>query len=390
MVCAQASMWTASRFMHHRYGAPRLLPPEITEHAFKNLSWNGPPLPTDGLSLYHMVNAFSNMGYMPLFQDFEQQFGRRRTDLSADETAADEKRRAMEVLRYIVPYLESEFPVVLVFPGHAVCAVGYVIGAELLTKTCYTHRLADWITGIVVNDDATGPYRVLPRTGAVSRTMSSGAYRDNIGTPSLSSAVAAIVPLPQRVYTPAAYVEEHVSDLLRSSDHQLIKHLVGVSRSASGETRDEGCARSCEIIEREWMPAWERRNGDRLTMRTYLVDAVDYLRGLSTDDYAGFSRRVREIYLQIEWPRRVWVTEILANSTMTDSRRRVLGEVISDPTTNRYESPVLSIHIPGAVFVEVAGSEGIQHDLWPIEDDSTYSFGTAETSPRQGRSRGSR
>ncbi len=67
MTCAQASIWMAARYMHQKFGFPCHLPCHITESASASLGWAGRTLPSEGLTVYMMLNALNNMGYSPIF-----------------------------------------------------------------------------------------------------------------------------------------------------------------------------------------------------------------------------------------------------------------------------------------------------------------------------------
>jgi hypothetical protein len=370
MVCAQASIWMSLHYLHVRYGGPRFLPSDITERAYRNLSWYGAPIPTAGLTLHHMVNAVAQLGYAPVFRTFTPDVTE-----SAKTSAKRSKSRASEILRFVMPYLESQFPVILVLPEHAVCAVGHVLSDKLLAKVDLVQRLADWTAGLIVHDDAVGPYRVLcrdtarPGDGILARELRSfrSAHR-------LEDVQAAIVPVPQRVHSTSDAIEEHIASFLTSSSGKLseLAEYVRQRPNAGGSFYSE------------WDHAWRRVGNDRLTMRTYLIDTVEYLRALRSPDFNGFSQSVQTHYAQSDWPRAVWITELLSRRRMESSNdRKVIGEVISDPTANRYEPPFLAIHVPG-FLIDLRELEN--PIVYAVADDRPYSFGLSGAYSRQGRS----
>jgi hypothetical protein len=342
MVCAQASIWMALHYLHVRYGMPRFLPNEITERAYRHLAWYGGPIPTAGLTVAHMVNAVAQFDYAPIV-----------TIYGPSDPGGD--ARASEILRFAMPYLESQLPVILVFPGHAVCAVGHVIGNTRFADVDFVQRIADWTSGLVVHDDASGPYRILLRDRARDNVPSE--LKAFVSKLRLEDVLAAIVPVPQRAHSTAAAIETHVVSLLKRPNLPRL------------------FPQSSDPLFLEWKSASARNGDDRLTIRTYRMDTVEYIRGLRSPDFDGFSRHVQEYYSGCDWPRWIWVSELIPRDRMEGTKeRRVIGEIISDPTTNRYDEPFLAIHVPG-FLIDVQDRN--QHRIVDIPEDTPYSFGSA-------------
>jgi len=363
MVCAQASIWTALYYLHVRYGTARYVPSDITERAYRNLSWHGAQVPTAGLTLDHMVNAVAQLGYAPIVQTFEEPTRRK--------TALSKAKRAGDILRMVMPYLESQIPVILVLPEHAVCAVGHVLANARLSRVETVQRLADWTAGLIVHDDAVGPYRVLMRS---SEKTSGAELLPSAVVPFLSKhhledVVAVIVPMPAKLHSTADAIETHVDTLLKAQSGELV--------DLAEYARAEGLNGTHFI---EWEHAWRRKDAHRLTVRTYLIDTVEYIRSLASHDFLGFNQDLRRYYSRRKWPRTVWVSELVTQTQMESSDgRQVIGEVISDPTANRYERPFLSVHVPGFVF------DFDEHQLYTIKSDRPYAFGTGGVYSRVSR-----
>ncbi len=362
MVCAEAAMWTAARFLHHRFDQTLFLPPQITDEAYRNLAWAGRPLPTGGLTYEHMLNGLSHMGYSPVGEIF-----------------LDREREALptEVLRWIVPYLDSELPVILIVPGHAVCCIGYILAPERQSAESDLQATSDWASAVVVHDDAVGPYRVIVRdTSDVTPDTPAfpvgAAFLDGSN---LHAVQAAIVPLPDRVYMNAADVEGRVRTLLRPPN--VDNPIDGAIAAALTNPNEATCAAA-----REWQTCRRLDSANRFVMRTYLVDTMEFLSALRSEDFAGFSPMAQDHYRACHWPRAIWVTEVTTSTRMNASdpdRRAVLGEVITDPTANRYGSVFLALHVPGSI-IDFQASERIQ-----LDDDEPYRFGRERTYPRRRR-----
>lgn len=367
MVCAQASIWMSLHYMHVRFGEPRFLPSDITERAYRNLSWHGAPVPTAGLTLQHMVNAVAHLGYAPVFNTFCPP-----QRISESEPNAAEKR-VSKLLRFVMPYLESQLPVILVLPQHAVCAVGYVLAEKHFANIECVQRLADWTAGLIAHDDAVGPYRMLRRdTATGSREDFWNGFQPFISKHNLEDVQAAIVPLPQRVHCTADAIENHVASLLMDRFGRL-NALANFVRQ-SGEV-SAGFA--------EWERARLGEDSDRLTLRTYLMDTIDYLRATRSADFDSFSSVLQNHYASSDWPRCIWISELIPRARMESRKdRKVIGEIISDPTANRYDAPFLAIHVPG-FLMDGREQEGAQARRLP--DDQPYSFGSTATCARRGR-----
>ena len=166
IACAQASIWMTSRFVHlkyGRYGAPRHLPHGITESASHNLTWAGRLLPTDGLTVIQVINAFVNLGHFPVYHSWKCK------DLAEREKA----------LSWIVRYLDSDLPVMLTLPGpqHAVVAIGQLSATKRRVAVPTTKRLVTsdaWVGGLAINDDGPGPYLIMPRNVDEYTALESG------------------------------------------------------------------------------------------------------------------------------------------------------------------------------------------------------------------------
>ena len=110
-VCAQASIWMASYYMHQKYGCSRFYPPEITHLATRYMSVGAPRV---GLNHIQIVTALRDMGY---------QVARFPISFSQDEYIN-------EAMLLISSYVKSELPAILVLKTfseyyHAICVVGY-------------------------------------------------------------------------------------------------------------------------------------------------------------------------------------------------------------------------------------------------------------------------
>lgn len=347
MVCAQASLWMASHYLHLRYGDEHFYPPDITAKAYEHLSWRGNPLPTAGLTFDHMVNAVSKMGYSPVLRGYK-----------IDEN--DHAARKNKILEDIFPYLESNMPVVLVFPNHAVCAIGYVSDGTRIAPQRDVQSAADWTRGIVIHDDAAGPYRIMMRSEDL--IAAGDAYAPYISKLNMSEVKATLVPLHDRVYLEGEEVDKQVRELLmarKPPSTYLVEELIARGKQHAPD------------LVKEWQGCRELTGSNRFVIRTYLIDAIEYLEAIGGNHYEGFSAELCERYRASHWPRLIWVSEITTSERMSNaaSERTILGEVITDPTANRYLPAQLAFHLPGVLF------DYQTRDYVFLTDDRPYKYG---------------
>lgn len=133
--CAHADMWMVSLLAHLRSGARRTLPAEIQQASLGGVVMSR-QTPSDGLSVYQMLNALTQMGFSPGTTVLPQD--------ASESIAADWRSLYAIVCRYV----NSNIPPIVVGSGHVWVVVAYSRKPSRghTRLTLYRH------------DDALGPY----------------------------------------------------------------------------------------------------------------------------------------------------------------------------------------------------------------------------------------
>ena len=352
MACAQASVWMAAFLMHGRYGQygiSRHHPGDITEAAAQYLPWGGRTLPSEGLLVTHMVNAFANMGYSPILLLKE-----------AEDWTTDP-------LDLIQKYVDSNIPVVATLsePAHAVVVVGGITSnrrRDGFNPDTQILSSDGWTSGLVVNDDQCGPYRIMPTSDAALeafRHMPENTLLPPDDWWANSDCIdGLIVPLPKEVCIEASHIGP-ILELLFSlgPENDLLHSLVDFQRDNPNP------------FITAFLNSLLPHTPEQIVTRSYLIRAVEYL-----DVIRGkMGRGVVRLYEDIDWPLHIWVVEMSKGSefdTKVPANREVIGEVIIDSTANRYAPSHLCVHFPGLVIRRDPDTE--KSAPIPIEDDKPY------------------
>lgn len=297
---------------------------------------HGRTIPSPGLSTDQMAHALTTLGLGPIVYDRKS------------------SRESWDPMRLVTPYLASSIPVILGVPGHAVTACGLVRRATRRRPSAWSiASVAEWVDGLVIQDDALGPYRIMPRNLARHERFARADLNDLLSHADPKAAAAkrwwmtasdvdgVIVPLPERIYQTA-----HHADL-------LTRKLLDP---------DKGIVRECETLLRTIARAGGE--GARLLLDAALPEAVRgglvySLRCRSQADArismaAGGHRRVCDLFRNTPLPRRLWVAEftsldLFQRANVAD--RKLLGELYFDATAPIMgESSLVFAHCMGIVL----------------------------------------
>lgn len=195
-VCAHTVCWAILRHYSERYSSYG----EILLHRIARLGREFEPgglLPSLGISARDAERVFAAAGTYPLLvYDGEPSSG---SEPEA-QTASISARFSDELLAY----LESGFPLFGIFADrpHVASIVGYRSQTTPMVDSCPHVRAADFLSHLIVSNDNTQPYEALSRKKA-----------PKVG--GVSGISAFIVPLPEKMFLPAAKAIKHATDLLR-------------------------------------------------------------------------------------------------------------------------------------------------------------------------------
>jgi hypothetical protein len=325
--CAEVALWTVVRTASALFDAPRRLSiAEIAEAASQPAVF-GRSVPSPGLSVGQMHIALGHLGLDSINLNLEGLSG-------------------CEVAEQLVPYLDSQIPVILyVKPdggggkgrnqkgerhiGHALTAVGYIDsgshGRSQPDNAPYRSYSAG-VSALIVHDDQSGPYRLLKlfdTPGMPAQLCHMDVTRDTDGKqhPLNERILSAIVPIPGRVYNDASDAWVKVEGVLE----EIYRLAEKVTKSGLD---------ACIIPTREC-----------ITLRTFLAQSNDWKRFVQASP--EFGNRPKALYRVLPLPRFVWLTEI-SEGNLTERNGadvNVLGEILTDPASSPETTEFLTIRL---------------------------------------------
>lgn len=323
-VCAHASMWMISLYMHVREKFPRFLPSKITEIATKSIT-HGPP--REGLDTSQILSVLREMGFDPSLFPYDGD--------------------ARFMAKIIYGYIESEIPVLLVLrvnrEGHAVTAIGHDYIIQKPEKNWDSSIF--WVKNFIIHDDAQGPYLKLSifKKHKEKRDHSSYSIEKNV--------LGAIVPSLPRINMRIDDVLDHIESLRQNWEflNDIFK-LYNVPKKYF----------------------FSKKDFRGLIFRTYLIKSNDFKTNLPEK----MDLFVKVLIRSTRFPKYIWVTEIstadLINKTESKDRKRV-GEIIIDSTADRYAQldSYLAIHLRGRLLLKNP-KEGMRFTLYFNLDELPY------------------
>ncbi len=337
-MCAQASLWMAIQYMHARYSFPNYSPYDITNNATRTYSL-GRIMPSAGLDITQMLEVLRIKECSPVLYS-------RKTE----SDSIDRKKKELENIqlkRAIYRYVESGIPVILCLKlsrdenisYHAAVVIGHTYNNNERPSLYKIGDLsyydsADWVDKFYIHDDSLGLYETL------SITATDSPY-------SMNDIEHVIVPSLRKVYLLGDEIELNL---------ELVYQLVKVH-----------CGNNI-------MPS-------DIVFRTYFRSSNSYKLSLQQSDMDVL---LKEIYRGMEMPKYIWITEISTKKMMNEKNkddRKMIGEIITDPTTNSQAPSFLSIHVPGFLLLRdfqseepqfINGIEKIHIEKIQIKDDEPY------------------
>lgn len=311
--CATAAVWIAHMALYKQRGLPTFSTTSITELADATYPSPQRVFPSEGLSIEQIGVAMKRMGHETIAVDLE----------SADKEA---------VKCWLYYYVESGIPVVLGVETpdgtHAVTLVGHSIKSPLTEEAIepfpesdndHFYPASDWAEEFVMHDDQRGPYRLI-KVVAGKKTSSALEVQDLPKRPIKNrrfDLLGGVVPLPQHVYLSA---EDALNKVITALE--FIRDESGVQVQFIGE--------------------------NRIVLRHFLIDSNEFKS--SCDTVArGMPMTLVLLNQKRHLPRYVWLTEIstlpMWNTGVRD--RRIVGEILVDPTSNPSHFDCFSVHISG-------------------------------------------
>ena len=220
-----------------------------------------------------------------------------------------------------------------------------------MINKCYLS--AQWIDNFIVNDDARGPYLIMP--------IEQGKPDSQVPY-SLEDVESILIPLPSEVYMKGEDAELAAQSILND-----IKELINQPDSVYSLIGDVSETNKYTALFQEALL------NDGLVIRTYLKSSNDFKQMIRKGAAEGnIIHKLSDIYSDKKMPKYIWVTEI---STITDFKkenpedRLTYGEIIIDPTASIYAPNWLVIHLPGIVLLKDPNEVGLERPAEILIDD---------------------
>ena len=316
-VCAQASMWTASYYMHQKYGYPRYYPPEITYFATRNMAIGSPK---QGLEPTQVVTALRDMGYQVACFDID--------------SSRDNYISLNSLLIY--SYIRSKLPVILVLETsrciyHAICLVGYKydFNSISLSEDIFC---ANNIKYFYYQDDNEGPYRKLYKHNPKpSEKLSKEEAKNNFSIKKNGKII--IVPMPKEISLQADEVYGRIPALLNL---KFLNTYIGKFLNKQEAIFSKG-----EI--------------DNLVCHFFLKTSSEFKSTLPEE----MNNYLKLLYKAMPLPKYIYILELTKKNLIEESLRenkpyKIIGEIILDSTADRNDTgprSFLAIHLCGRLII---------------------------------------
>lgn len=367
MLCAETSIWTASRIMTKHYRHRLIMPAEIPTLATIGVTRQGRVIPSNGLTATQMAHALTSLGFEPIYYQKD-----------SHHPDGPEGNRPWTPLALCAPYIMSAIPVIFSVASHAVTACGAtVVKDRSSVERQELQPVRNWIDTIVVQDDAIGPYRLMPTDDArydkLNATSEYGQLLIDSSKKwwkSLDAVSDVLVPLPNRVVLTARDVEVLVRECLHregeffQSNVEPLLEVIGKSLPAASALHE----------------AILRSEDGGIVYSVRCRRAVE-LRRDTGEGSTQVNLVVRQHLQNTPLPRYVWVVEFTTYNNFTHvdpAQRLLLGELYLDATAhgNTGLSTIVFGHYMGVVFarpnLSLGGADAANLDIKPVLNDAPY------------------
>lgn len=276
-VCAHVACWTILRHYSERFSKyAEFLTYDITRmaHEFDP----GGLVPSAGLHVGNAERVFASAGTYPVLVV---------------------KNPAIPGSFYsqLFAYIESGFPLFAELERieHAITIIGHTGFSKPIDRSAMCHFAFDAVSGLVVIDDNLLPYH------AVARPIGT---RQDYGCEDIS---AFIVPLPEKIYYPAEYVEK-LAIVLATEEH------LGFDHESLGEP-----------------------------VLRYFLTTASHLRSFMNRARSQFDPELVKIVMDLTLPQFVWLIEISSKDQWKNGT--IATRVVVDATASPVEeSPIFLMH----------------------------------------------
>lgn len=304
-VCAHAALWGMCRYLSGRYNAYGEVHPydliELTGSA------RGRKVPYRGLTYADYCEILASFGCHPVLL-------RARTNQS-DWT------QDKEFFYNVYAFVESGFPVLASFRGHAVALVGHTMDLDAplgSAESSSFHKSFSFLKQFVAVDDNFFPYQLL---GFRDDPDNYGeAFTSLPSRASIDSVFAAIVPLPEKAFMPPQNARELCYDFF---EHRQAKGLL------------------MGALEEMGLPEHEP-----LIARLFLTSPISFKkrkRQCANGELGPSPDSLARLPMDIHLPHFVWVMEVAPRRVYKEGC--CIGEVVIDASESQEECELIYMRV---------------------------------------------
>ncbi len=347
--CAQAAIWMAGRYFHHKHKAPWYSLSEITSNALRptdSAITRSLPAGSDYLTTDNMVRALRAMGRHPVF--YAPQATAQGDDWGFDPSVV------------ISQYVDSGIPVILGMNdrqtvGHAVVAVGTKRDENVECQNLPECSSQSAFTShFLVMDDQRGSYLRLPVDATIGGDVPFN-LREHLQF--------MIVPLPNKVFLTSEIAEAIARGLIND-----VASKIDQFRPQLPAEKQADWPQKAEFYEPEKLRS--------LIARTYLTYGWKYKSRAIRNETSDILRR--EV-IKRDFPKYVWVTEFsYPEETKPNDPcvRRVRAHVVTDATGSRFWESTLIVDCPGVMvawdFDPHTDADAAQQSIFLVDHPNLY------------------
>jgi hypothetical protein len=297
-VCAHSVLWGMCRYLSEKYSIYREFLPfdliKLTE------TTSGRTFPYRGMTYSDYSKILSDFGSYPLIIRVKKS---KNDSIDTGE------------FKNLCTYVESGFPVLSSFQGHVVTIIGHTID---YSKFCDPDEFgfidsSSFLKQFIVIDDNFFPYQLL---GDEKDPHNYGLEYDSEQY-YISSIVAAVCPLPEKVFLPAEKARD-----------AAMKYFIGMKGRLSEKSNGPWVTRLFLTTN----SAFKRRKIEKSTNASASID------------------KLSAIVPYLNMPHFVWVMEVSPADKYNDGQ--CIAEIVLDSTSNDWKSGVLYLRIGNTMFID--------------------------------------
>ncbi len=305
--CATAAMWSAARYLSRKLGTREFYPSEITAAARETLTLGRTFPAKEGLTGLQIVEGLSHLGYETELLERRALRPSPLVRAMSGETE-NEALQDLQFARIVYRYVESEMPVILLLPRHAVLAIGHTYDPDQTADLTIQK-----IPHLIVHDDARGPYGKLP----VRPDCNDGQFFPDVEK--------AVFIMPPECKMRGQDAEDGAVQFLL---WEFLGSLDPEARGLLGDTVEIDMADPVSVLRQLFVRTILRPN---IELKKEMLDLT-------------VPQRIRRRIARTPLPKYVWMLELSTQPQVSKEakrRRRRIGEIVIDSTAPAQTNMVL-------------------------------------------------